>query len=60
MNLRSLFTKKSTSPAVSERRGEEAQTHERLDMDSLDSCVGGRSETDGVGCYARSSQPRVH
>ncbi len=60
MNLKSFFTKKSSSPIVSERRDDEAPTHERLDMDSLDSCVGGRSEADGVGCYARTSQPRVH
>jgi hypothetical protein len=60
MNLRSLFTKKQTSAVPSERRGEEARSHERLDLDLLDACVGGRSETDGVGCYAHSSQPRVH
>jgi hypothetical protein len=28
-----------------------------LDLEALDDCVGGRAETEGVGCYVHSDQP---
>jgi hypothetical protein len=34
--------------------------HAALELDALDDCVGGRSETDGVGCYVHSTQSTAH
>ena len=60
MNLKSLFSRKSSQPAPRSEPTREHAPASRLDLDALDACVGGRAETDGVGCYARTVQQRVH
>jgi len=57
MKLRDWFRKQPSEAAGSEPV-ETTTTIARLDLDALDACVGGRTETEGVGCYARSTQPR--
>lgn len=59
MNIKALFSKKRTmqpEPKANAMRAPDA----KLDLDALDACVGGRADDDGVGCYARSIQPRTH
>ena len=59
MNIKSLFSRKSktmVAPQQIERRGSSA----KLDVDALDTCVGGRGPTDGVGCYMQGDQSQVH
>jgi hypothetical protein len=59
MKFKDLFTKKSTETATSEQAPPVA-SNAHLNLDALDDCVGGRAETEGVGCYALSTQPRLH
>jgi hypothetical protein len=59
MNLKNLFGRKATPAPVSLRPSAEISA-KKLDADSLDDCVGGRTETNGVGCYLGTAQPRVH
>jgi hypothetical protein len=60
MNLKSLFSRKPKTPIAERAPDTERSPVGSLDLDALDACVGGRAETDGVGCYLRSEQPRVH
>jgi hypothetical protein len=59
MNLKYLFSKKSTH-AKSSADVRVSATLSKLDIDALDSCVGGRASAEGVGCYLQSEQSRVH
>jgi hypothetical protein len=62
MKLKELFSKTPTQVASSEsaqvNNGSSASA--KLDLDALDDCVGGRAETEGVGCYLNSTKPRLH
>jgi hypothetical protein len=51
-NLKELFSRKR-SDAPRHNQAPPA----KLDLGMLDHCVGGRIETDDVGCYLRSTQP---
>ncbi len=55
MNIRQLFSKKTNAPKVNQ-----SNTPQRMKVDSLDHCVGGRMETDDVSCYLRHTQPGGH
>jgi hypothetical protein len=59
MNIRSLFERKPKGPSVPVVADGYA-VQRRLDVDALDACVGGRTQTDGVDCYLHSEQPRDH
>ena len=61
MNLRTLFSRKPSRDGAVERsdRTDTGPVSE-LTMDSLDACVGGREEANGVGCYMRSTPTQAH
>jgi hypothetical protein len=58
MKLRRLFVRDSTDDAPADPI-DAAAPSTQLDLDALDDCIGGRAETDGVGCYAHSTQPHL-
>jgi len=59
MKLKDLFGRKRDQEPAEQVSTTHAPTA-KLDLDLLDDCVGGQSDTEGVGCYVRSTQPRIH
>ena len=60
MKLRDLFSRKPVVKTQSDGQTTNTGSHAKLDLGTLDDCVGGQAETDGVGCYAHSRQSNVH
>lgn len=59
MKLKDLFMTKPQRTAQPDER-QTIAPNTTLDLDALDDCVGGRAETDGVGCYVNFTQPSAH
>jgi hypothetical protein len=59
MKLKDLFSKKVKEAVPAESVPSPASSA-NIDLDSLDECVGGQAETEGVGCYLHSTQSRVY
>lgn len=55
LNFRHLFAKKAPPKAEPSH-----SALPKMDLSAMDHCVGGRMETDGVGCYLRSVPPPAH
>ena len=57
-----LFSKKDSAPSVAPERhtAPSAGAHEELNLDALDHCVGGRVDSNDVGCYLQSSPSQAH
>ncbi len=59
MKFKNLFRTKKREISVSSRHADQPPMH-KIDLDSLDACVGGRGETEGVGCYMQSGRTGAH
>jgi hypothetical protein len=59
MFLKNPFAKKATEVTNVKSTAPLAPSM-KLDIEALDSCVGGRAETEGVGCYLRSTPTSAH
>jgi hypothetical protein len=54
MRIKLLFERKSRAVELA------APQPPKLPLEALDQCVGGRLETEGVGCYVRTDAPPSH
>jgi hypothetical protein len=61
MKWRHLFGgTKGTAAAASAKPSKSAVASMKIDLDALEDCVGGKPESEGVGCYVQSTQPHAH
>jgi hypothetical protein len=60
MKLRDLFSRKPEVNTIAVEPAEIIGSTVKLDLDALDACVGGKADTDGVGCYVHSTRSNVH
>jgi hypothetical protein len=56
-----MAKKASERPAAAEPNPEvPSAAHEELHLEALEQCVGGRSDSQGVGCYLQSTPSQAH